>query len=102
MKIYFTRYVHSKSIKIISLHYLEIMGKIKEHDGKKHLTVHNCMPDKLLGKIKETMGIVKCDKTKILIDTDDNLPGCNTLNVVTLMTCVIKNGKFYFSILLEE
>ena len=78
------------------------MGKIKEHDGKKHLAVHNCMPDKLLGKIKETMDTAKCDNTKILIDADDNLPGCNTLNVVTLMTCVIKTGKFYFPILLEE
>ena len=60
------------------------------------------MLDKVLNKIKETMVIVKCDNTKILIDTDDKLPGYNTLNIVTLMTCVIENGKFYFPILLEE
>ena len=28
--IYFTRYVHSKSIKIFSLNYYELMGKIEE------------------------------------------------------------------------
>ena len=32
---YFTRYAHSKSIKTLSLHYHELMGKIKEHEGKK-------------------------------------------------------------------
>ena len=31
---YFTRYVHSKSIKMLSLHYHELMGKIKEYEGK--------------------------------------------------------------------
>ena len=52
------------------------------------------MLDKVLNKIKETMVIVKCDNTKILIDTDDKLPGYNTINIVTLMTCVIENCKF--------
>ena len=32
--IYFTRYVHSKSIKMLSLHYNELMAKIEEHEGK--------------------------------------------------------------------
>ena len=31
LTIYFTRYVNSKSIKMLSLHYHELMGKIKEH-----------------------------------------------------------------------
>ena len=37
MVIYFTRYIHSKSIKMLSLYYYELMGKIKEHGGKKYL-----------------------------------------------------------------
>ena len=35
MVIYFTRYVHSKSMKMVSLHYYELMGKVKEHEEKK-------------------------------------------------------------------
>ena len=31
------------------------------------------MLDKVLDKIKETIGLVKFDDTKILIDTDDKL-----------------------------
>ena len=34
LTIHFTRYVHSKSIKILSLHYHELMGKIEEHGEK--------------------------------------------------------------------
>ena len=33
LTIYFTRYVYSKSIKMLSLHYPELMGKIEEHQG---------------------------------------------------------------------
>ena len=32
--IYFSRYVHGKSIKMLSLHYHESMGKINENEGK--------------------------------------------------------------------
>ena len=31
---FLTRYVHSKLIKIISLHYLKLMRTIKEQEGK--------------------------------------------------------------------
>ena len=34
--IYFTRYFHSKSIKKLSVHYHELMKKIKEHEGEKY------------------------------------------------------------------
>ena len=34
LTIYFTRHVHSKSIKMFSLHYHEFMGNIKEHKVK--------------------------------------------------------------------
>ena len=37
--IYFARYVQSKLIKVLSLYYHEIMGKVKEHEGKKYLMV---------------------------------------------------------------
>ena len=50
--IYFTRYVHNKSIKILRLHYDELIGKIKEHEGKKHLIV-DYMLDITLHKIKK-------------------------------------------------
>ena len=48
--IYFTRYVHSKSIKMLSLHYHELIGKIEEQEGNsfKSLTVDDYMPDKVL------------------------------------------------------
>ena len=32
------------------------------------------MPDKVMEKINEAIGIVKIDDTKILIDTNDKLP----------------------------
>ena len=32
--IYFTRYVHSKSTKMLSLHYHELMGKTEERGDK--------------------------------------------------------------------
>ena len=34
LKIYYTRRVHSKSIKILILDYHELMGNIKEHEEK--------------------------------------------------------------------
>ena len=43
------------------------MGKIEERYGKKYLMVNDYMLDKLLGKIKETIGIVKFYDTKISI-----------------------------------
>ena len=33
--IYVTRHVYSRSIKMLSLYYHELMGNIKEHEGKK-------------------------------------------------------------------
>ena len=32
--IYFTRYLHNKSIKILRFHYHELIGKTDEHEGK--------------------------------------------------------------------
>ena len=65
--------------------------------------VDDYLLDKVLDKIKEIIGIEKFDDTKILIDKDDELPDDITLkNVVILLTCVIKDGKFYPQILLEE
>ena len=58
MTIHFTRYVHSKSIKIFSLHYHELMRKNEEHKGKKYLTVDDYISDKVLDKIKEKVKIV--------------------------------------------
>ena len=34
LTIYFTRYANSKSIEMLSLHYHELMGNIKEDEGK--------------------------------------------------------------------
>ena len=57
------------------------------------------MLDKVLKKyrIKEIIGVEKFDNTKILIDTDDELPDDITLkNVVISITYVIKDeNKFY-------
>ena len=72
--IYFTRYVHSKSIKVLNLHYHELIGKIEEHEGKKYLTYRDYLLDKVLDMIKEIIDIEKFDDTKILVTTDDELP----------------------------
>ena len=66
--------------------------------------VNEYMLDKEFDKIKQTIGIVKLDDTKIVIDTDDKLSNYITLkNVVILITCVIKDdAKFYPQIFLEE
>ena len=45
--IYFTRYIHSKSRKMLSLHYHELNGKIEEHERNKHLIVDDYMLDKV-------------------------------------------------------
>ena len=79
LMIYFNRYGHSKSIKILIVHHHELMGKSKEHEGKKHLMVNGFMLDKSLDKIKKTIGIVKFDDTMILIDMDDKFPEYITL-----------------------
>ena len=49
----FTRYVHSNSIKILILHYHELIGKIEEHEGKNYLMVNDYMLEKVLNKIKK-------------------------------------------------
>ena len=88
LSIYFTRYVHMNAIKMLSLHYHELMGKIKEHEGKKYMMVNDYMLEKVLDKNKGSIGIVKFDDTKILIDTDDKLLDYITFrNVVILITC---------------
>ena len=104
LTIHFTRYVHSKSIKILTLYYHELMRKNEEHKGKKYLTDDDYILDKVLDKIKEKVRIVRFDDTKILIDTDNKLPDYITLkNVVILITYVIKDdAKFYQEMFLEE
>ena len=52
LMIYFTRYVHRKLIKMLSLHYHELMGKNKEHERKRYLMVNDYMPDRVLDNIK--------------------------------------------------
>ena len=37
--IYYNTYTHCKSTKIITLHYNELIRKIKDHEGKKYLMV---------------------------------------------------------------
>ena len=82
--IYFTRYVHNKAIKILRLHYDELIGKIEKHEGRKYFMVDDYMLDSLLDKIKKVISIEKFKSAEILIDTDDKLP-----NYITLKTVVI-------------
>ena len=57
---YFTRYVQCRSIKILSLHYHELIGKTEEdHEGKKYFMVDDYMLDKVLDKVKEMIGIFR-------------------------------------------
>ena len=71
--IYFTRYFHNKLIKILRLHYDELIGNIEEHERKKYLIVDYVL-GRVLGKIKRIISIKKFDDAKILINADDKLP----------------------------
>ena len=73
--IYFTIHVHRKSIKVLRMHYHELMRKIAEYKGKKYLMVNDYMLNKVLDKIKETICIVKFHDTRIWNVTDDKLLG---------------------------
>ena len=50
--IYSTRYDHGKTIAMCRLYYHELIGKIKEHEGKKYLMVDDYVIDKVLDRIK--------------------------------------------------
>ena len=91
-------------MKILSLYYQELMGKIEEYEEKKYLMVDDYMLHEALDKIKNIIGIEKFDDANILMDTDDKFLDDITLkNAVISMTCVIEdNGKFYLKIFLEE
>ena len=65
--------------------------------------VNDYMVDKVLDKIKETIGIVKFDDAKILIDSVDKLPHYITFKNVVIIACIIKDDDiFYPQIFLEE
>ena len=59
---------------MLSQYYHKLIRKVKKHEGKKYLMIDDYVPDKILDKIKEIIGIEKVDDTKVLIDTDDKLP----------------------------
>ena len=67
---------------MLSLYYHEVMGKIKAHERKKYLMIYDYMLHKVLGNIREAIGIEKFDDTKILIDIDDKLRDNITLKNV--------------------
>ena len=48
--------------------------------------IDNYMLDKVLGRIKEIIGIEEFDNEKILIYTDDKLPSDITLKNVVILT----------------
>ena len=88
--IYFTRHDRGKPIRILSLYYYELIGKIEEYGGKYYLMTDDKILDNVLHKIKNIVDIEKFDDTKILIDTDDKLPDdISFKNTVVLITCVI-------------
>ena len=95
---YFTRYVHQKLIKMLSLYYYDLIGKIEKHAEIKMFDGWWLLLEKVLDKIREVIVIRKFDDTKILIDTNNKLPDDITLknDVILMKTCVIKGGsKFY-------
>ena len=66
--------------------------------------VDDYMPEKVLHKIKEVIGIKKFGNIKTLKDTDDKLLNDITLKkVVILLTRVIKDDKsFYLQLFLGK
>ena len=63
----FTRYVKKRLIKMLSIHYHELIGKIKKHEGKKYLMVDNYTLNKALDKIKEIRRFEKFEDATFLI-----------------------------------
>ena len=80
MAIYFSRYVHIKSMKMLNLYYHELWPKVEEHEENKYLMVDDYMADKVLDKIKEIIGIEEFDNTKIFIDTYDGFTRTLTIH----------------------
>ena len=74
------------------------------NEAKKYLMSDDNILDKVLNKIKKIIDIEKFDDTKILIDTHDKLSDDIIFkNVVTLITCIIKDSdQFYPQLYLEE
>ena len=52
-------------MKIITLHYNELIRKIEDHEGKKYLMFGDLILGKVLEKIKEIIGTKKADSTNI-------------------------------------
>ena len=63
----FTRYVKKRLIKMLSIHYHKLIGKIKKHEGKKYLMVDNYTLNKALDKIKEIRRFEKFEDATLLI-----------------------------------
>ena len=72
--IYFTRYDRGTSVRMLSLHYHELVEKIEEYEGNvwclKHLMLGSYMLDKVLNTIKEIIGITRFDDIKKLTGID--------------------------------
>ena len=81
------------------------MNMIEEHERKKYLMVDGYILNKVLNKTNKIKDTERFDKTKFLIDTDDNelIDDITLKNVVILNTCIIKDAdKFYRQLFLEE
>ena len=48
-----TRYVHNKLIKVLRMHYGELIWKFKEHERKKKMMVDDYILNIVLDKIKK-------------------------------------------------
>ena len=95
--IYFTKYLSSDSIKILSLRYNEFMGKIEAHERNKNLMFDDHMVTEILNKIKNIRGIEKSNNTKILIDADDRLRDDIPFKKFVMLNKYIKiNGSVFY------
>ena len=65
MVIYFTKYDHKKSIKMLGLHYHKLRERIEEPEGKIY-QMDDYVLDKVLDKIKELIGNKKFFKIEHL------------------------------------
>lgn len=68
---------------MLGLYYHELMEKIEDYQGKKYLMIGDIL-NKVLEKIVEIICIEKFDDTKILIDTNDELPDRITLKIFVI------------------
>ena len=70
--------------------------KLREYNGKKYLIVYEDILTDVIDRVGRLIVIDKFEDFKVLIDSDEGLPGeLDLKKVLFLNTCIIKDGKSF-------